>query len=84
MDKVDNPRYSQGDELYSDMGGEKEAKVEVLDVWIEEADVEGETIIQYYYSFEFVNEHSPNEKGTVITKRRAEEFEEAWHPKVEE
>lgn len=78
---VSTPEYSSGDKAYSDMGGDDYAVVEVKDVWSEEEEVEpgeGEYEEVYYYSFEFVNEYSPHVKGTVISKRRAEDFEEAW------
>lgn len=80
-EKVQNPRYRKSSRVYSDMGYEDYAVAEVLSVWIEmEEDENGEKIKQYYYKFKFINEHSPHEKGTIINKRKAENFEENWNP----
>lgn len=75
----ETPLYSVGDRAYSDMSGEDYAVVEVTDVWSEEEEVdEGYFEDVYYYSFKFVNEHSPHDVGFEISKRNAERFEEAW------
>jgi hypothetical protein len=83
VEKVENPKYRKTEKLYSDMGGEDYAEVEVLSVWQElEENEYGEEVSQYYYKFEFTNEHSPHEEGKVIDKREAEDFEEAWNRKL--
>lgn len=79
-ERVSDPEYRKGQKLYSDMSGEDYAEIEILDVWKEkEENRGGEEVDQYYYKFKFTNEHSPREPGTIIDKRRAEEFEDCWH-----